>query len=129
MALLDKAKPVDVAIDRAHNLAKWGQHVRAMELLEGELDSPELPGGSCYNAACVLSRASAAAAADTEMGDEERMKLAQEYADRAIELLQRAKELEYFERETARQGLRRDADLAAIRDREDFQQLLRGTGD
>ena len=128
MALLDKSESVDVAIDRAHNLAKWGQHVRAMELLEGELESPELSAGHCYNAACVLSLASAAVAADSEMDEDERKELSQEHADRAIGFLQRARDLEYFEKEAVRHGLQRDADLVAIRDREEFQELLRGTG-
>ena len=55
MAMLDKSTPLQVAIDRGHNLAKWGFHTRAMETLEAELSAAELDGPSCYRAACVLS--------------------------------------------------------------------------
>ncbi len=124
MALLDKATPESVAVDRAHNLAHWGRHARAVKLFEEQPDSPELSGGHCYNAARVFALAAAAADADAELDEDQRARLTQEYADRALEYLRRARDLQYFEKDSVREHVQRDTDLDVLRERQDFQQLL-----
>jgi tetratricopeptide (TPR) repeat protein len=127
MAMVDKLSPARLAVDRARNLAKWGNHARAWELLAGHLESSDMQGGNCYQAACVLALAANAAADDLQLDDQSRTGLVREYSDRAVRLLQRAMEQDYFQKESARQALQRNSELDVIRDRAEFRKLLAET--
>ncbi len=73
---------------------------------------PNWPGPMCYSFACVYALASG------KLMDKE-----QEYADRAMELLNKSVEAGYTH-PVAVGRLKRDTDLAALRHREDFKKLL-----
>jgi hypothetical protein len=74
-----------------------------------------------YRAACLCARASGQAARDEKLLADERAKNAQEYADRAMDLLRRAVAAGFRDiRE-----IRGNPNLAPLRDRRDFQELLR----
>jgi hypothetical protein len=73
----------------------------------------------------MLARAAAAARKDTKLAPAEREGLARQYASRAVELLREAVDRGYKgPAEVAR--LKTDADLDALRERDDFKGLLAG---
>jgi hypothetical protein len=79
------------------------------------------PDNAYYNFACVYSLSSAAVLADLELQDSDRRRTADNYAQRAVEMLRRI-----------RAGLtadlvsymKTDSDLKPLRDRDDFKRLL-----
>jgi tetratricopeptide (TPR) repeat protein/serine/threonine protein kinase len=79
-----------------------------------------------YNAACIYSLASAQASKDESQPD--RDMLAEQYADRAVELLRQAVGQGWTEPHDV-EHLQTDTDLDAIREHPGFQQLLKDLGD
>jgi tRNA A-37 threonylcarbamoyl transferase component Bud32 len=67
-------------------------------------------------------------AADVSLTESDRSKLADEYASRAVYLLQQARKHGYFARSANRDKLTQDKDLTPLRSRADFQELLRLVG-
>ena len=51
--------------------------------------------------------------------------MAEEYAAEAVTMLRRARSAGAFDEAAMREQVRKDPDLEALRDREDFQSLLR----
>ncbi len=88
------------------------------------------PGAVLYVLACFYGRTAATFPKDVSLPDSDRSKLAEEYAHRAVYLLQQARELGYFKRLENRERLRQDReeDLSPLRSRRDFQDLVRSVG-
>jgi eukaryotic-like serine/threonine-protein kinase len=105
----------------AVTLADLGDHVAAArataELLQLAFD----PANDAYQAACVLSRCVPLAEKDAELPEAKRMELAATYSERAMGVLRQAV-AKGLKNVTA---LKKDADLDPLRQREDFQKLLR----
>lgn len=77
-----------------------------------------------YNSACAFSNCTAAVRRDAKLSAAERDGLAEQYARRAMELLQQAKGTGYFNAVARVRHLWHDPDLEAIRQRDDFKKLL-----
>jgi len=79
------------------------------------------PRNHPYVAACFLSRCALLAENDNNLGANQRHQRSESYANRAIELLRTALKNGYKDVES----LRQNEDLAALRARKDFQDLLK----
>ena len=77
-----------------------------------------------YDAACVLALGVGAAAQDGKLNAEQQKKLAEQYAGRSLALLRRAQAAGYLKNAAVVARLQQDADLAALREREDFKKFL-----
>lgn len=80
----------------------------------------QLSGTIFYNAACVYSLASASSLKDESQPDEERNDRADNYAQRAVELLLKAEAQGFADPA----HIEKDTDLDALRDRDDFKQFV-----
>jgi hypothetical protein len=103
-------------------LARAGQHAEAVAAAEEVLRPGNADAVTRYAAACVYARAAAQAA--KEAAPQSSSLRAEQYAGRAVELLRQAVQQGY--KNLAH--LQKDADLAGLRQRPDFQQLLAELG-
>lgn len=79
-----------------------------------------------YNAARLVSLASAAAAKDEDLAGTERTQLAEKHANRAMELLAEARSAGWFQdAKNIAHATDTDRDLDPLRDRDDFKQLVK----
>ena len=107
---------------RARALAK--DHVAATQEAMA-LAKTDGPGTLLYRIACVFALSAAAADSDEKLPPQERNRLADQYGERATQLLREARETGCFNDEASIQRFHTDSDLAPIRSREDFQLLLK----
>jgi serine/threonine protein kinase len=105
-----------VQMGRALCLVRAGESARATQSADELLAAPKPPAGILYDAACVFALAAAAARDDSP--------LRERHAARAVELLGRARAAGYFRPAARVEHLKKDDDLAALRDRDDFRNLL-----
>lgn len=101
---------------RAGKMARNGQGENGVRLIDKQLATAGADLRLRYNAACVYALASA----DQDVTPER----SQELARRAIQLLKECREQKFFEDAGQRANVRSDADLAAIRESEEFQKFL-----
>jgi tetratricopeptide (TPR) repeat protein len=99
-------------LHRAICLARAGEHAKAAAEANALSAIEPHTAGSSYNLACVFSLCSAG------VDDDARQQM--QYAGRAMELLKKALAAGF----TDAAHLKQDTDLAALRDRTDFQQLV-----
>jgi hypothetical protein len=90
------------------------------------LRATDLAGVDLYNLACVFSRASESEAAKKNALAGERDRLAEERADQAVSLLERARNVGLFNEPSMTRQAEIDPDLTALRTRDDFQSLMAG---
>ena len=87
-----------------------------------QLALPEtLPGGTLYGLSCIQAINAAHAGKDATRPLTEREKRAESYARQALALLKRATDSAFFRDPKMIEFLDKDADLAALRDRDDFR--------
>ena len=110
----------DARLGRASALVARGGYARAAEEAEAVVRQGDVGALIVYNAACVLSLASAAADHDTKLSPTDRTGLKARYADRAIDLLHKAIAKGYRNPRI----IKEDRDLDPLRARQDFQKLL-----
>jgi serine/threonine protein kinase len=119
----DFASAVDarrlLRLHRAAGAARAGRHAEAARQAEGEVREP-FPAGGAYAAARVFALCSAAVAADSSPADVERRKLAETYADRALDLLRSAAADGYPDAGT----IERDKALKSLKPSPKFRHLL-----
>ncbi|HTU93032.1 MAG TPA: protein kinase [Gemmataceae bacterium] len=106
---------------RALTLTKLGDHRQAAEDVAQALRRRGISQSERYLCACVLAHALAAAQKDPHLNSEHRKQAEDEYAARAIEVLTQLRREGYFRNLLTWLGLVMDADLAALRAREDFK--------
>ena len=111
---------LNTRINRAAVLSEQGDHRRATEEVEALLRQPNLTSLNVYNAACVFSRASAAADHDTKLSPTDHNRVKARYAERAMELLRQAVAKGWRHPRV----IKEDPDLEPLRARKDFQKLL-----
>jgi serine/threonine-protein kinase len=104
---------------RAASLARAGQHTEATAAVEGVLKPGNADSLTLYNAACVYALAAAQTAKQAAPPHTSSLR-AEQYARRAVDLLRQALQKGY--KHVAH--LKKDSDLDALRQREDFRQLL-----
>ena len=97
----------------------------AEELARGQAGSKPLAGADLYNFACVFALASTAAKNDERLKPIEQTRRADSYADSALVWLTRASNAGFFEDPKYCEHALRDADLASLRERDEFQKLVR----
>jgi serine/threonine protein kinase/tetratricopeptide (TPR) repeat protein len=105
---------------RALTLAHTGDHIRAVAEAEDLTRGDQVSGGSLYDAACICALSAAAVIDDAKQQEA--------YAARAVGMLRRAQATGYFNDSQSVQHLKQDDDLAALRARNDFQNLLKELG-
>jgi hypothetical protein len=86
------------------------------------------PARVLYVLARFYAKTAAAFPAGANRSTNDPSKLPAEYAAQAVYLLQQAREMGYFASPRNRELLRRDRELASLRERPDFQELLRRVG-
>lgn len=116
-----KARQPEAQTVRATGLALAGDHARAATEADSAL-SQGTDAETLYGVACAYALAAAAAGRDPNLASDTRQELIARYAGRAVDLLRRAAALRL---PGAAHRLERDADLAALRPRPDFQELRR----
>jgi serine/threonine-protein kinase len=109
---------------RALALAHLGQYEEAVSIAEGLVGPPETGTHTVYVAAAIFSLASAAVSRDAKRAADERQKLAEQHAARAVALLRRNQAQGYFKKQANIAFLKEDASMDSLRAREDFQRLL-----
>jgi tetratricopeptide (TPR) repeat protein len=112
-------------LGRALALAHSGKYEEALGPAEALVGQPDSDTFAVYRAARVFSLAAVAVHRDTKRETSQREKLAEQYAASAVALLRRNFSQGYFKESANVAYLKRDADMAGLRSREDFQNLLR----
>jgi hypothetical protein len=77
-----------------------------------------------YNAACVNARSSVVVRQDAKLSKSEREHRAEQYAERAMGWLRKARAAGYFKGAAAMEALKSEDDLAPLRDRDDLKKWL-----
>jgi serine/threonine-protein kinase len=111
---------------RARARALTGWHVQAAAAADEVVNPPTATGSMLYDAACVHALSAAAARKDAQLAPTEQDRLAERYAGRAVELLDRAKAAGFFKHPARLEQLKKDPDLDALRSHEGFRKLRTG---
>jgi serine/threonine-protein kinase len=110
---------------RAVVLARQGLYRRAVdEVMALKATRPDPDDWVPFHAACVYSRASAWVRQDATLSSADRDKLAEDYADRALAWLGRARAAGFFNDPANAEDLKQEMDLDPLRPRPAFQKLL-----
>jgi tetratricopeptide (TPR) repeat protein len=126
IALGEGQTEITLWLNRVLALALCGEHSRAVNEVEAIIKKGQRPENDLYNFACIYSIASAAASKDANLTPASRSRFAEQYAARAVVLLVNARTAGSFNDDPGlRKWMEKDPDLAAIRSREDFRELLR----
>ena len=127
----DPADRVVLRLLRSMALVRTRDYIRgvleAEALARAQPASSRQAGVDLYNFACVFALASAAARVDERLETAERQRRADSYADTALDWLKRAAGSGFFDDPKHRDQARQDRDLASLRDRPEYRNLLPGT--
>jgi serine/threonine-protein kinase len=124
LELAGKAERPYFQLHHAVAVARAGDYGKATMEAEALAAQASKSGEALYQLACVYALSSAAAAGDLKRAREERQALADQYALRALELLNLARPLGLFKSPANLQRLKMDKDLDAIRPRAEFRSLV-----
>jgi eukaryotic-like serine/threonine-protein kinase len=104
-------------------LAARGRHEAAAAEAATALELRHGSGETFYDAARVIARSAASARTDPRLTADERKTASDRYCTRAMELLTNAETAGFFRQHGNTELLKRNEDLNAVCDREDFKQL------
>ncbi len=107
-------------LDREALLKRHGLHAETARAADALMSDFPADANETYNAACFLADAARCAASAKELADEERTKLVDGYCIRSLELLQRAVQEGFRDRD----HLAKDTDLDVLRERPDFKEFV-----
>ncbi len=124
LAEVSEQHRMSALLGKASCLVQAGSHRDAVSTAEALVARPGVPPDAYYNAACVLALASVAIGKDTTMAQSDRTMRSEQLAVRAMDLLIRAEMAGFFKDSGNRKALQEDPDLAGIRTRSDYKQLL-----
>jgi hypothetical protein len=110
-------------LQRALAVAHSGDHKRAADEAGELAGRSTLSVGMVYDLGCVFALCTAAAQQDTQLPEADRNKVAEAYAVRAVEMLQRAQAAGFFKNPAQLRNAEKDPDLDALRQRADFMKL------
>ncbi len=125
LELAPEADRKDPLWGRGYTRAYLGDHTEAVAEVEALMNGAPADAALFYDAAGIFSLSSAAASQDARLSLENRKETAERYAAEAIRWLGKSNAAGYFTTAKRRADLRADNDLVALRQREDFQKLLR----
>ncbi|MFL5341196.1 MAG: serine/threonine-protein kinase, partial [Gemmataceae bacterium] len=97
----------------------------AMVSRKGEVVRELAPGGVLYNVARVNALAAATVRDDPLLEPADRDRVSEQYAQRAVEMLDKANDAGYFQSRPRRERLSAEPDLAALQGRDDFRAFVR----
>jgi serine/threonine-protein kinase len=83
-----------------------------------------LSGRNLYELAVVCALAASAAKTDAKLAAPERIRLSDQYATRAVDILQKARAANFFHFAGARQRLQTEEALASLRSRDDYRKFV-----
>ncbi|MCS7015601.1 MAG: protein kinase [Gemmatales bacterium] len=109
---------------RAICLARLGEIQRAVAETQRLSREHQKTGSLLYNLACVHAVLAETVSQDQKLTPSEQSRLRETHASQAVELLRQAADLGYFRSSSRLQYLQHDQDLDALRQRDDFKQLL-----
>lgn len=109
----------------ALSLARSRQTTKAVAAADALTDDPKVPPEGHFNLACVYALASASSKHDEQLTAAERTAMSDRCANRAVAELSRIQEQGYFKDAAHAESLQIDEDLRSLRDRADFQALLK----
>jgi len=120
----------EIWVHQAMTYARLGEHLRAtgdMKALEARAAAEHKPvkGDSYCVMAYVYALSAMAAAADAKLSPADRARFGAEHAAKAVELVRRLHAQGYFKDLKQIENLRRTPELEVLRQRNDFQELLR----
>jgi serine/threonine protein kinase len=100
------------------------QNFQAIQQAKDVSRSVQNPHAILFELARFFAKTSASYREDTELAQVDRDRLAEKYAVRAVDLLERARQTDFFIPAPNRDKLKNEKDLDALRSRPDFQRLL-----
>ncbi|HEV3235980.1 MAG TPA: hypothetical protein VGZ25_03265 [Gemmataceae bacterium] len=109
-------------------LARKGNYCEAVDAAVDVVKSDSAEPRLDYDAACVYALVDHAAAKDAKLAEPEKTKIREEYALRAMELLDRAKTKKYFQPSTNSKRFLSNNDFDSIKDRKEVKQFVGGLG-
>lgn len=119
-------EPTDAArLKQAVIQVRIGNYQTAVEKARSVLQGTLVEPNNYYNIACIYALASDAAATDQSLSETERELANLRFAESSIEYLTKAFSSADYANEATIASLQVDEDLASLRDREDFQALLK----
>jgi eukaryotic-like serine/threonine-protein kinase len=111
---------------RACCLARKGAYREAVDAAAAVAKNGSTEPRLDYDAACVYALADNAVAQDAKLADAEKSKIRDEFALRAVELLEKAKTKKYFQTSTNAKQFHGNTDFESIKDRKEFKQFVEG---
>jgi tetratricopeptide (TPR) repeat protein len=121
---LDSAPlPVEQRVPRCLGLASEKDHVRATAEVDALETTPGLSSSDLYNLACAMSLSAGAVRQDKQLTPGERERRAEQYATRAMALLERSRMAGFFQVLGAREQFSKDVDWDPLRSRDDFRKF------
>ncbi len=123
LQLAPPERRIEIGLLKALALARGGEHTLAAEACKAILNEGELGGPDLYNLACVFGLADKARRKSNDsVSSGESL---EDYAESAVELLQRSPAIEFLRIPTNRQQLLQDSDLETVRNLPSFDNLLK----
>jgi serine/threonine protein kinase len=110
---------------RATALARAGNHVRAMAEVTSLEGRSEVTADGLYHLATVCAQAVDSVQADTSLSPADRARLIERHGSHGVDLLRKLDEQGYFKDGLHALKLRFDPLLKSLRNRDDFQKLLK----
>jgi serine/threonine protein kinase len=113
--------------ERAVAFGRAGDHARAVAAAAELLAEGNQDGSTLYNVACAYALAAGAVRSDRILPQAECVARDEKYSTEAITLLQKLNKTGFFKDASVKESLRGDleADLAAIKERGEFKELVR----
>jgi tetratricopeptide (TPR) repeat protein len=126
--LSDQPVPFEHRIHLGFELAESGERARAIGYARGMKASDVASGLDCYNLASLYSVCAALARDDKELSAEQRKALEKSDLDDAMQWLRAAAAAGLFADPAQREHAKADPDLATLRNRKEFGELLESAG-
>jgi serine/threonine protein kinase/Tfp pilus assembly protein PilF len=124
LALDDGKRRQGLLVSRALVRAHVRDHLRAVADANEVAKSAAIAPVDLYNLACVYSLAMAAGRENSKSTPAERHRLAEQYTQRAIEFLGKARDAGFFNDKKQIEQLKKDTDLEPIRSNSAFKKLV-----
>src|SRR5262249_30264902 len=115
----------EARLERSLTLSRLGEHAQAIAEVQALASREKLPGETLYKLATIYCLCSAAAQQDMKIARSERDKRVEALANRAVELLEQARTLDYFQDAERKEAFKKNKDFAPLQQRDDFRKIIR----